>query len=191
MSEKFRFFQAISQRNRFFRQISEKIRFFRPFYWLFSLQLFLGKLFYFSSKVTTFEHTSCTWYNNILWPVHDRHDPPATRPRPPAQNLGGPRPPCNLPRNDAYGSDAFLDVFNVERMDSRTKNELFGRTNLTPMPSAGVNLVSITVLRSFIHSFKDLYSTSSRKLLRGAPDSSTVKKNSCQLIIECVWKCPR
>src|SRR6218665_3602569 len=24
------------------------------------LQLFLGKLFYFSSKVTTFEHTSCT-----------------------------------------------------------------------------------------------------------------------------------
>src|SRR6218665_3798634 len=31
---------------------------------------------------------------------------------------------------------------------------------------------------SFIHSFKDLYSTSSRKLLRGAPDSSTVKKNS-------------
>src|SRR6218665_1568174 len=38
----------------------------------------------------------------------------------------------------------------------------------------------------FIHSFKDLYSTSSRKLLRGAPDSSTVKKNSFQLIIECV-----
>src|SRR6218665_1400923 len=31
---------------------------------------------------------------------------------------------------------------------------------------------------SFIHSFKDLYSTSSRKLLRGVPDSSTVKKNS-------------
>ena len=31
---------------------------------------------------------------------------------------------------------------------------------------------------SFIHSFKDLYSTSSRKLLRGAPHSSTVKKNS-------------
>src|SRR6218665_3982209 len=29
-----------------------------------------------------------------------------------------------------------------------------------------------------IYSFKDLYSTSSRKLLRGAPDSSTVKKNS-------------
>src|SRR6218665_279505 len=34
---------------------------------------------------------------------------------------------------------------------------------------------------SFIHSFKDLYSTSSRKLLRGASDSSTVKKNSFQL----------
>src|SRR6218665_341202 len=39
---------------------------------------------------------------------------------------------------------------------------------------------------SFIHSFKDLYSTSSRKLLKGAPDSSTVKKNIFQLIIECV-----
>jgi len=38
----------------------------------------------------------------------------------------------------------------------------------------------------FINSFKDLYSTSSRKLLRGAPDSSTVKKNSFKLIIECV-----
>ena len=31
-------------------------------------------------------------------------------------------------------------------------------------------------IHSFIYSFKDLYSTSSRKLLRGAPDSSTVKK---------------
>src|SRR6218665_1737510 len=39
---------------------------------------------------------------------------------------------------------------------------------------------------SFIHSFEDLYSTSSRKLLRGDPDSSTVKRNSFQLIIECV-----
>src|SRR6218665_3557706 len=34
--------------------------------------------------------------------------------------------------------------------------------------------------KDFIHSFKDLYSPSSRKLLRGAPDSSTVKKNSFQ-----------
>jgi len=25
------------------------------------LELFLGKLLHFSSKVTTFEHTSCTW----------------------------------------------------------------------------------------------------------------------------------
>src|SRR6218665_4166183 len=33
---------------------------------------------------------------------------------------------------------------------------------------------------SFIHSFKDLYKTSSTKLLRGAPDSSTVKKNSIE-----------
>ena len=38
----------------------------------------------------------------------------------------------------------------------------------------------------FIHSFKYLYSTSSRELLRGAPDSSTVKKNSFQALIECV-----
>ena len=38
-----------------------------------------------------------------------------------------------------------------------------------------------------IHSFKHLYSTSSRKLLRGVPDSSMVKKNSFQLTIECVW----
>jgi len=32
------------------------------------------------------------------------------------------------------------------------------------------------------YSFMDLYSTSSRKLLRGANDSSTVKNNSFQLI---------
>jgi len=43
----------------------------------------------------------------------------------------------------------------------------------------------------FIHLFKNWYSTSSRKLLRGAPNSSTVNKNSFQLIIECVRKCPR
>src|SRR6218665_2736951 len=46
--------------------------------------------------------------------------------------------------------------------------------------------IYVSFIFSFIHSFKDLYSTSSRKLLRGAPDSSTVKKNSFQLIIECV-----
>ena len=72
ISEKFRFFQAISQRNRFFgakfRQISilfsaisQKISIFQPKIGYLGLQLFLGKLFYFSSKVTTFEHTSCTW----------------------------------------------------------------------------------------------------------------------------------
>jgi len=45
----------------------------------------------------------------------------------------------------------------------------------------------------FIHSLKDLYSTSSGKLLRGAiyAISSTVEKNSFQLIIECVRKYPR
>ena len=43
----------------------------------------------------------------------------------------------------------------------------------------------------FIHSFKDLYSTSSRKLLRGAPDYSTFKKNSFQVIVESFRKRPR
>ena len=32
-------------------------------------------------------------------------------------------------------------------------------------------LVLLEFIQSFIHSLKDLYSTSSRKLLRGAPDS--------------------
>jgi len=43
---------------------------------------------------------------------------------------------------------------------------------------------SIIQCKAFIHSF-DLYSTSSRKLLGGAPDSCRVKKNSFKLIIEC------
>ena len=55
-----------------------------------------------------------------------------------------------------------------------------------PPKCAHDGMVIIISRFSFIHSFKDLYSTSSRKLLRGAPDSSTVKKNSFQLIIECV-----
>src|SRR6218665_2334308 len=40
------------------------------------------------------------------------------------------------------------------------------------------NAGPFSFIHSRIHSFKDLYSTSSRKLLGGAPDSSTVKKNS-------------
>src|SRR6218665_919812 len=46
------------------------------------LQLPLEKLFYFSSKVTTFEHTSLYMikYNNISRPVHDSNDPPASLP---------------------------------------------------------------------------------------------------------------
>jgi len=47
------------------------------------------------------------------------------------------------------------------------------------------------LLHFFIHSLKDLRSTSSRKLLRGAPDSCRVKNNHFQLIIECVRKCPK
>ena len=42
----------------------------------------------------------------------------------------------------------------------------------------GCSFFCCLVACSFIHSFKDLYSTSSRKLLRGAPNSNTVKKNS-------------
>src|SRR6218665_2214918 len=68
LSEKFQFFQAILQKNiEFCRQISENFDFFQAIKKLvFSskkivhLQLPLGKLFYFSSKVTTFERTSCT-----------------------------------------------------------------------------------------------------------------------------------
>src|SRR6218665_1202915 len=67
ISEKFQIFQAILQKNiEFSRQISENFDFFRQLKKLifqgknFHLQLPLAKLFYFSSKVTTFEHTSCT-----------------------------------------------------------------------------------------------------------------------------------
>ena len=42
----------------------------------------------------------------------------------------------------------------------------------------------------FIYLFTNLYSTSSMKLLKGASNSSTVKKNSFKLITECVTKCP-
>jgi len=47
------------QKNYFFRQLHKKFRFFQAK--IGHLQLLLGKLFYFSSKVTTFEHTCCTW----------------------------------------------------------------------------------------------------------------------------------
>src|SRR6218665_3944917 len=61
-------FQAILQKNiEFCRQISENFDFFQAIKKIrFSkqkivhLHLPLSKLFYFSSKVTTFEHTSCT-----------------------------------------------------------------------------------------------------------------------------------
>ena len=45
---------------------------------------------------------------------------------------------------------------------------------------------------AFIHSLRNFYSTSSSPLLlRGAPGSSTVKKNSFKTTIECVRKRPR
>src|SRR6218665_2848639 len=43
---------------------------------------------------------------------------------------------------------------------------------------------------SCIHSFKDLRSTSSRKLLRGAPDSRTVKKEQCSCDYRICQKVP-
>ena len=42
-------------------------------------------------------------------------------------------------------------------------------------------MIFIIIIHSFIHSFihiEHLYSASSRELLRGAPDSSTVKESS-------------
>src|SRR6218665_2281168 len=117
ISEKFQFFQAIFQKNvEFCRQISEnfdflqaikKIRFFKQK--IVHLQLPLGKLLYFSSKVTTFEHTSCTVYmiryNNISRPVHDSKDPPVTAP---AQNLEvATLSPQGLTPLDSNGKEAF------------------------------------------------------------------------------------
>ena len=49
-----------------------------------------------------------------------------------------------------------------------------------------------SISTSSIHSFINFYSTSSRPLLlRGSPNSSTVKKNSFKTKIECVGKRPR
>src|SRR6218665_3077044 len=94
ISKKFPFFQAILQKNiEFCRQISENFDFFQAIKKLIfqakkaHLQHPLGKLFYFSSKVTTFEHTSLYMirYNNISRPVHDSNDPPCDPPfNPPA-----------------------------------------------------------------------------------------------------------
>src|SRR6218665_2697377 len=70
---KFRFFQAIKK---LIFQAKEVHLQLMSIYRL--LHLPLGKLFYFSSKVTTFEHTSLYMirYNNISRPVHDSNDPP-------------------------------------------------------------------------------------------------------------------
>src|SRR6218665_1056256 len=110
ISEKFQFFQAILQKNiEFCRQISGNFDFFRKLKKLIfqakkvHLQLPLGKLFYFSLKVTTFEHTSLYMirYNNILRPVHDSNDPPATLPSTPLPKIWGSRP--SAPRITAPG----------------------------------------------------------------------------------------
>src|SRR6218665_1858463 len=53
-------------------------------------------------------------------------------------------------------------------------------------------LIHIFTKASVIHSFKNFSSTSSSPLLlRGAPNSSTVKNKSFKMIIECVGKRPR
>jgi len=98
----------------FYREISEKFRFFSgnlkkniSVYQakIGHLQLPLGKLFYFSSKVTTFEHTSSTWWDIIIF--HEPSTAPTTTPaaptttpatpRPPAQNLGIGNPRIDAP----------------------------------------------------------------------------------------------
>src|SRR6218665_2212773 len=55
--KKIDFYRQISEKFQFFQTI-KKIRFFKQK--IVHLQLPLATLFYFSSKVTTFEHTSCT-----------------------------------------------------------------------------------------------------------------------------------
>ena len=95
----------------FFRQICENFDFFLANFWKISIssgnlknlgfqakiahfQLLLSKLFYFSSKVTTFEHTftSYTWQDIIIF-----HDPSTTPYDPTYDPLspksGGSRPP--------------------------------------------------------------------------------------------------
>jgi len=94
ISEKFRFLQAISQKIWIFpgkylknldfsRQICKKIDFLQANFKksdfsgnlktissfqakIAHLQLLLGKFFYFSSKVATFEHTSCTFIHSFI-----------------------------------------------------------------------------------------------------------------------------
>ena len=57
-TKEYRILQANFRKFWFFQAI-KKIRFSKQK--IVHLQLPLGKLFYFSSKVATFEHTSCTW----------------------------------------------------------------------------------------------------------------------------------
>ena len=81
ISEKFRFFQVILHKKSIFPgKISTNFDFFRQFQKHFdfpctnwSFIATAGQITDFSSKVTTFEHTSCTMisYNNISRPVHD------------------------------------------------------------------------------------------------------------------------
>src|SRR6218665_3329761 len=117
--KKFQYFQAILQKNiEFCRKISENFDFFQAIKKIrFSkqkivhLQLPLAKLFYFSSKVTTFEHTSCTMYMiryNISRPVHDSNDPlrPSLGPPCPKSRGRDPQPPGLTPL-DSNGKEAF------------------------------------------------------------------------------------
>jgi len=99
------FFRQFHKKFQFFLGNFRKISIFSGNFTLFldflgkigHLQLLLGKSFYFFSKVTTFEHTPCTWwYNNISWPL-----------QPPAQNLGArPQPPKLMPQylRDLYSA---------------------------------------------------------------------------------------
>ena len=117
ISEKFQFFQAILQKNiEFCRQISENFDFFQAIKKLIfqakkvHLQLPLAKLFYFFSKVTTFEHTSLYMIKyNISRPVHDSNDPLRPSLRPPCPKFGGrdPQPAGLTPLDIAMGKSLF------------------------------------------------------------------------------------
>src|SRR6218665_3593502 len=110
---KFKIFQAILQKNiEFCRQIFENFDLKKLIYQAkkVHLQLPLGKLFYFSSKVTTFEHTSLYMirYNNISGPVHDSNAPLRLSLRPPCPKSGGRDPQLpGLPPLDSNGKEAF------------------------------------------------------------------------------------
>ena len=104
MSEKFRLFQAVSEKNRFFGANFRQISIFSAISknLLFTIGPRQIILFLFKSHHFGTYFLYMIRYNNILRPVHDPHDPPETPaiPQDPhAQNLG-----VATPRVDVYVS---------------------------------------------------------------------------------------